>query len=410
MKVSVIVPTFNRAHYLRECLDSLLAQTVAASEIIVVNDWSTDNTAEILREYGKAVRVIEKPNGGKSSALNVWLERASGDLVWIMDDDDVALPDALERHVDALERNPDAGFTYSSYLSGAFPVGLPWREAVVGLEEVRMPSLSDDELFVRCLEACFIMHQSMVVRKLCYDEVGPFDESLPRAHDHEMNLRLARQYRGVRIGEPTFCLRLHAGERGTGTIRIPFERVEEFSRKDGISIYRRLHGELSLREYLPKNEQETPPEGWAVKALTQRARIMVRKGVFDLAWADFVQSLDEVRMGGFRRQDLRLLYDVEKECVLQGNPDLARNMRAAMAKMAGRGGLSAITDLAKPYYYTSLFLKKKGRYGQSIRRLWQGLEVAAFALVAGIGWGGNDKSEALEVIAADNRSADRTGN
>ena len=64
MKVSVIVPTFNRAHYLRECLDSLLAQTVAASEIIVVNDGSTDNTAEILREYGKAVRVIEKPNGG----------------------------------------------------------------------------------------------------------------------------------------------------------------------------------------------------------------------------------------------------------------------------------------------------------------------------------------------------------
>lgn len=410
MKVSVIVPTFNRAHYLRESLDSLLAQTMPASEIIVVNDGSTDGTREVLREYGEAVGVIEKPNGGKSSALNMGLERVNGDLVWIMDDDDVALPNALEKHVEALERNPDAGFTYSSYLSGAFPVGLPWREAISGLEEVRMPSLSDGELFVRCLETCFIMHQGIVVRKRCYDKVGPFDESLPRAHDHEMNLRLARWYRGVRIGEPTFCLRLHAGERGTGTIRIAYERIEEFSRKDGIAIYCRLHGELSLLEYLPKDEQENPPEGWVVKALTQRARIMVRKRVFDLAWADFVQSLDEVRMGGFRRQDLRLLYDVEKECVLQGNPALARNMRSAMAKMAGRGGLSAVIDLAKPFYYTSLFLGEKGRYGQSIRRLWQGLEVAAFAIVAGIGRGENDKSEVLEVIAADIRSSDRTRN
>ena len=346
---------------------------------------------------------------GEVFRAELWLERASGDLVWIMDDDDVALPDALERHVDALERNPDAGFTYSSYLSGAFPVGLPWREAVVGLEEVRMPSLSDDELFVRCLEACFIMHQSMVVRKLCYDEVGPFDESLPRAHDHEMNLRLARQYRGVRIGEPTFacaCTPANAAPEPSG---FRLKGLRNSAEKTASRFIVVSTASCPCGSICPKMNKR-PPEGWAVKALTQRARIMVRKGVFDLAWADFVQSLDEVRMGGFRRQDLRLLYDVEKECVLQGNPDLARNMRAAMAKMAGRGGLSAITDLAKPYYYTSLFLKKKGRYGQSIRRLWQGLEVAAFALVAGIGWGGNDKSEALEVIAADNRSADRTGN
>ncbi len=393
MKVSVIVPTYNRASFLGECLDSLLAQTVPPSEIIVVNDGSTDGTLDVLRGYGQRVKVLNKENGGKSSALNMGLELVDGELVWIMDDDDVAFPDALERHVQALERNPDAGFTYSSYLRGAFPVGLPWTEAIADMDEVRMPILPDAELFVRCLEACFIMHQSMVVNKRCYDEVGPFDGSLPRAHDHEMNLRLARRYRGVGIGEPTFCLRAHTGKRGTKAVPIPYERIEEFSRADGERIYRRLHSELLLLEYLPKDEQANPPEGWTIEALTQRARIMVRKGVFDLAWADFVVTLDEVRMGGLKRRDLGLLYDVEKECVLQGNPVLAGRMRSAMAKIVGRGGLSAISGLAKRYYHTGLFLKETGRYGQSVLRLWQGMEVAASALVAGIRRGANDKSE-----------------
>ena len=81
--VSIIVPTFNRAHYLAECLDSLLAQSIPAHEIIVIDDGSEDGTAALLVGYGERIRYVRKENGGKPSAVNLGLAIASGDLIWI---------------------------------------------------------------------------------------------------------------------------------------------------------------------------------------------------------------------------------------------------------------------------------------------------------------------------------------
>jgi hypothetical protein len=76
--ISVIVPTFNRASYIEQCLDSLLAQTVPALEILVVDDGSQDDTAQRVARYGSRVTYIHKPNGGKPSAVNLGLQRARG--------------------------------------------------------------------------------------------------------------------------------------------------------------------------------------------------------------------------------------------------------------------------------------------------------------------------------------------
>ncbi len=100
--VAIIVPTFNRARYLPECLDSLLAQTFPATQIVVVNDGSTDDTAQVVRPYLNRIAYVEKENGGKSTALNLVMRGIQSDYVWIFDDDDVALPDALEIHVAVL--------------------------------------------------------------------------------------------------------------------------------------------------------------------------------------------------------------------------------------------------------------------------------------------------------------------
>jgi glycosyltransferase involved in cell wall biosynthesis len=389
MKVSVIVPTFNRAQYLGECLDSLLGQTVPPSEIIVVNDGSTDGTRNVLEGYEGRVKIFDKANGGKSSALNKGLGEAKGEAIWIMDDDDVALPDAMERHVRALAQNPDAGFTYSSYLRGVFPESRGWQEANSKLKEVRMPPFSHDELFVRYLEGCFIMQQGMVVRRRCFNEVGPFEESLIRSQDYEMNLRLVRRYRGVRIDEPTFCLRIHAGDRGMGKVRIPHDQNEEFWREVDKGVFGKIYETLPLVEYLPKNEQKTPSEGWAQKALTQRARVMARKGLAALAWSDFVMAVDEAVRSGLQEQNVGLLYELEKECAFQGEPVVARRMRMRMAKMAGRMRAGAFGYLMKRYYYTSLFLRQRGLYGKGVRRLCHGMEVAASSVLHRIRMGRN---------------------
>ena len=95
--VSVIVPTFNRARYLPECLESLLAQTFPPTQIVVVNDGSTDDTASAVKPYLDRIEYIEKENGGKSSALNLVLPNIRNDYVWIFDDDGDPCPAPVPR-------------------------------------------------------------------------------------------------------------------------------------------------------------------------------------------------------------------------------------------------------------------------------------------------------------------------
>ena len=115
-RVSVIVPTFNRSPYLGECLESLLAQTLPPAQVIVVNDASTDATRAVLEPFLDRIEYIETPSQlGKPGAVNLGLERVTGDYVWVFDDDDVALPCALERFTAPLERQPECGFSWSPW-------------------------------------------------------------------------------------------------------------------------------------------------------------------------------------------------------------------------------------------------------------------------------------------------------
>ena len=88
-KFSVIIPTYNRANYVGEAVESVLQQTYQNSELIVVNDGSTDDTAEVIRRFGDQICYVEKANGGKASAVNLGLKYVTGEYVWILDDDDI---------------------------------------------------------------------------------------------------------------------------------------------------------------------------------------------------------------------------------------------------------------------------------------------------------------------------------
>lgn len=95
--VSVIVPCYKYAHYLKECVDSIRSQTYPVHEIIVVNDGSPDNTSEVAKELG--VILVEKENGGLSSARNAGIKVATGDYIMCLDADDKLVPGAIEEHV-----------------------------------------------------------------------------------------------------------------------------------------------------------------------------------------------------------------------------------------------------------------------------------------------------------------------
>ena len=101
--VSVIIPVYNRAQYIKDCLDSVINQTYKAYEIIVVDDGSTDNLREILVPYMDKIQYIYKQNGGPSSARNAGTKVSNGEYIAFLDADDMWLPEKLELQIELLK-------------------------------------------------------------------------------------------------------------------------------------------------------------------------------------------------------------------------------------------------------------------------------------------------------------------
>ena len=120
--VCVIVPTFNRAQYLGEALDSVLGQTRPPADIIVVDDGSTDKTSEVAKSFGDRIRYVRKENGGKSAAVNLALRLSQAHYVIIADDDDIMYPSGLAHLLAPLERDGRLDFS-----NGGFPFFATFR-------------------------------------------------------------------------------------------------------------------------------------------------------------------------------------------------------------------------------------------------------------------------------------------
>lgn len=274
LRVSVLVPTFNRAHYLGECLDSLLAQTMPALEIIVIDDGSEDHTAEVVKRYGPRIHYLHKDNGGKPTAVNLGLSLAQGELIWIFDDDDVTLPDAIANRVAALQVMPDAAFVYSTHFYGSDgPNGRIKRGRLH-----QLPSCTADNFFFELMKGCFFHLATALVRADAYAQVGGFDTALLSSEDYDMQLRLARAYPGIYCPEPSFIFRQHSGARGAKAIRYGAgQRVTVF-RKFDQRVGQKLRASLPLGDYLvPRVAVVCTPAGQR-QALLGRMTVMASKG------------------------------------------------------------------------------------------------------------------------------------
>jgi glycosyltransferase involved in cell wall biosynthesis len=114
-KVSVVIPTYNRAKLVLDSIDSVLEQTFRDFELIVVDDGSTDDTRETLQMYGDRIQYIHKKNGGVSDALNCGIHHAKGDWIGILGSDDTWLPNKLEVQMQDIAANPELCSTHKFY-------------------------------------------------------------------------------------------------------------------------------------------------------------------------------------------------------------------------------------------------------------------------------------------------------
>jgi glycosyltransferase involved in cell wall biosynthesis len=181
IKIIVAIPAYNAEHYLREAVDSVLAQTCKPWEIIVVNDGSTDRTEEIALSYGDKIRYIRQENQGLAGARNTAIREATGDWIAFFDSDDVMMPDKLCLQTAAIEANPDLILVYSGF-SFLYPDGRT--------EEVAAFPARD--LWPALRYRTPILPSTSVVRRAALLEVGNFRSVL--TEDWDLWIRLMRRY------------------------------------------------------------------------------------------------------------------------------------------------------------------------------------------------------------------------
>jgi glycosyltransferase involved in cell wall biosynthesis len=201
--VSVIIPTYNYGRFIGEAIDSALAQTRAPLEVIVVDDGSTDGTAEVLAAYGDRIRVLRQKNSGVAMARNAGIAAARGEYLAFLDSDDAWYPCKLERQMPRFDAEPSLGLVHC----GAETIdseGRTLKMSVDGMEgQVAEAMLRLDR------EVIMPQGSSIVVPKRVAEDVGGFDARLPPSEDWDFCYRVAARYAVGYVAEVLVRYRLH---------------------------------------------------------------------------------------------------------------------------------------------------------------------------------------------------------
>lgn len=212
--VSVIIPVYNQARFVSEAIESALAQTYSSYEVIVVNDGSTDNTAEVLAAFAgdPRVRIVDQSNRGVAAARNAGAGTSAGDLLAFLDADDVWLPQKLENQVARFKQDPSLGLVHCGVVE-IDGNGTPLRERTDGLE-------GNVALDLLLFERTVILgggSGAMIPAKV-FTEIGGFDERMSTSADWDLFFRIASHYGVGFVPEVLLRYRIH-GSNMHGNIR-----------------------------------------------------------------------------------------------------------------------------------------------------------------------------------------------
>ena len=252
-KVSVIVPAYNVSKYIPEALASLEKQTFSDFEVLVVDDGSTDDTAAVVQKFCQRdtrFNLLQKPNGGLSSARNYGIRHAKGEYIALLDGDDIYHRDKIATHVARLYDKPDVGVVYSASQT-IRDDGKPTFISLSG-----KPVHSNPLLALLCKN--FVGHGSNAVFRRCLiDEVGGFDENLRSWEDVDLWLRIAAMqkwrffrekrvlcYYRVRPSGLSFNL-VQMRNSGTIVIETAYERSPELIKPMLPTVYAYMYRYLS---------------------------------------------------------------------------------------------------------------------------------------------------------------------
>ncbi|GFO77370.1 hypothetical protein BPLS_P5768 [Bathymodiolus platifrons methanotrophic gill symbiont] len=193
MKISLIIPSYNRGTLLRRALVSVLEQSRPPDEIIVVDDGSTDNTAQVLKQEFPQVKVIVQINQGISAARNTGIRQAKGNWIAFLDSDDTWLAEKLAIQVRALQQSPDTKVCHTEEI---------WIRNGTRVNAMNKHKKTGGWIFKQCLPLCAMSPSSIMIHCSVFDDVGLFDESLPACEDYDLWLRISAKYPVLFIEQP----------------------------------------------------------------------------------------------------------------------------------------------------------------------------------------------------------------
>ena len=190
--ISVVIPTYNRVALLERALDSVLAQTLSADEIIVVDDGSTDGTVSMLKSRYSGVNFIEQDNQGVSAARNAGIKTASHSWIALLDSDDVWHANKLERQVQELKNAPEHLICHCDEI---------WIRNGQRVNQMHKHKKTGGHIFQHCLPLCAISPSAVMIHGSLFEEIGLFDETLPACEDYDLWLRICSRYPVLYVDE-----------------------------------------------------------------------------------------------------------------------------------------------------------------------------------------------------------------
>ena len=245
-EVSVIIPTYNRASMVVEAVESVLAQDMTDFELIVIDDGSTDETAERLSAYGSRLKYYQQENAGVSAARNRGITFSTAPLIAFLDSDDLWLPPKLQVQHTYMTENPGIHICQTEEIW--------WRNGrrVNPKKHHQKPS---GDIFRRSLELCLVSPSAAIIRRELFEQVGYFDEELPMAEDYDLWLRVAVDHPVMLLPEPLVI------KRGGHS--------DQLSARKGIDRYRIE----ALEKLLSSSRLSQEQYHWTWKSLQRKCQI-----------------------------------------------------------------------------------------------------------------------------------------
>ena len=251
--VSVIIATYNRAMLLRETIESVFNQRFKNVELIVVDDGSTDETAEVVKDYGERLRYLRQENRGPSAARNLGVSHARAPWISIQDSDDLCAPNHLEVLFAYASTHPDTGMVFAN---GGYVGGKNHhRETIIPSDKSRRLARSGLQLS-DLFDKSIVRLQAALISRNCYDAVGGHDENLRIAMDLDLAFRIFARYPVAYLDEVVFYYRKHEGNIGRNhelrlleNIRVIEKLLAEYPRSQELLGQGRISHRIAYRYY-----------------------------------------------------------------------------------------------------------------------------------------------------------------